>query len=255
MRAQGKVSKERPRTVRRSLPAPDLCPATGLPPGPSPELARLASVRLDSRPWRGLRLFHSPVRSDMPIPGCVVRRSAAPEFAQSARFVNRVQCQGRFGGSRDRNRPVAMGDMPVGKSERSSQRLGVARTVMLMPGRAARVCGDRHGTGGLTLGSGVLPLSLLPCEPESSAGRNDSIQYRSESTYRLTRFLQVPRNRSAQFPGGVGSSRPLVSLTSGAGGASSPAMAGVISAGTEAIVAAGFIAWYVCWPAPSTGAA
>ena len=121
---------------------------------------------------------------------------------------------------------------------------------MLMPGRAARVCGDRHGTGGLTLGSGVLPLSLLPCEPESSAGRNDSIQYRSESTYRLTRFLQVPRNRSAQFPGGVGSSRPLVSLTSGAGGASSPAMAGVISAGTEAIVAAGFIAWYVCWPAP-----
>ena len=121
---------------------------------------------------------------------------------------------------------------------------------MLMSGHAARVCEDRRGTGVLTLGSGVLPLSLLPCEPESSAGRNDSIQYRSESTYRLTRFLQVPRNRSAQFPGGVGSSRPLVSLTSGAGGASSPAMAGVISAGTEAMVAAGFTDWYVCWPAP-----
>ena len=252
MRAQGKVSKERPRTVRRSLPAPDLCPATGLPPGPSPELARLASVRLDSRPWRGLRAlsFPGPVRHAHPWVRGPAIPAARQSYAQSARFVNRVQCQGRFGGSRDRNRPVAMGDMPVGKSERSSQRLGVARTVMLMPGRAARVCGDRHGTGGLTLGSGVLPLSLLPCEPESSAGRNDSIQYRSESTYRLTRFLQVPRNRSAQFPGGVGSSRPLVSLTSGAGGASSPAMAGVISAGTEAMVAAGFTDWYVCWPAP-----
>jgi len=27
-------------------------------------------------------------------------------YAQSAWFVNRVQGQGRFGGSRDRNRPV-----------------------------------------------------------------------------------------------------------------------------------------------------
>jgi len=187
----------------------------------------------------------------MPIPGCMVRRFLRRQsYAQSAWFVNRVQCQGRFGGSRDRNRPVAMGDMPVVKSERTSQRLGIARTVMLIPGHAARGCGDRRGTGVLTLGSGVLPLSLLPCEPESSAGRNDSIRYRSESTYRLTRFLQVPRNRSAQFPEGAGSSRPLVSLTSGAGGASSPAMDGVISAGTEAMVAAGFAGWYVCWPAP-----
>src|SRR5271166_6142038 len=96
----------------------------------------------------------------MPIPGCMVRRFLRRQsYAQSAWFVNRVQCQGRFGGSRDRNRPVAMGDMPVVKSERSSQRQGIARTVMLMPGHAARVCGDRRGTGVLTLGSGVLPLS------------------------------------------------------------------------------------------------
>src|SRR5271165_4894983 len=101
----------------------------------------------------------------MPIPGCVVRRFLRRQsYAQSAWFVNRVQCRGRFGvrrfgGSRDRNRPVAMGDMPVVKSERSSQCLGIARTVMLMSGHAARVCGDRRGTGILTLGSGVLPLS------------------------------------------------------------------------------------------------
>ena len=63
------------------------------------------------------------------------------------------------------------------------------------------------------------------------------------------RFRKEP---SAQFPEGVGRSRPLwvVSLTSGAGGASSPAMAGVISAGTEAMVVAGFTALKACWPAP-----
>jgi len=100
------------------------------------------------------------VRSGMPIPGCVVRRFLRRQsYAQLAWFVNRVQCSRRLGGSRDQNRPVALGGMPVGKSERSSQRQGFARTVMLMPGHAARVCGDRRGKGVLTLGSGVLPLS------------------------------------------------------------------------------------------------
>jgi hypothetical protein len=51
--------------------------------------------------------------------------------------------------------------------------------------------------------------------------------------------MDARRGSSAQLPEGVGRSRPLVSRTSGAGGASSPAMAGVISAGTEAIVGAG----------------
>ena len=53
-----------------------------------------------------------------------------------------------------------------------------------------------------------------------------------------------PSNCLLQLPEGVGRSRPLalVSLTSGAGGASSPATAGVMSAGTEAIVAVGLAA-------------
>jgi hypothetical protein len=48
--------------------------------------------------------------------------------------------------------------MLVAKSERFSQRPGVARTVKLMPGHTARVFEDRRGTGVLTLGSGILPL-------------------------------------------------------------------------------------------------
>ena len=186
----------------------------------------------------------------MPIPGCVVRRFLRRQsYAQSAWFVNRVQCQG------------GSADLEIGTDRLRWETCRLEqRTVPATPGhcenrhadaRSRRSCGwGSAWTGVLTLGSGVLPLSLLPCEAESSAGRKDSIQYRSESTYRLTRFLQVPRHRSAQFPEGAGSSRPLVSLTSGAGGASSPAMAGVISAGTEAMVAAGFPGWYVCWPAP-----
>jgi hypothetical protein len=64
----------------------------------------------------------------------------------------------RISGSRDPDRPEAMGDMPVAKSERPSQCQGVARAVVLMPGQAARG-GGRRGTAVLTLGSGFLPLS------------------------------------------------------------------------------------------------
>jgi hypothetical protein len=119
-------------------------------PGPLPgnrpatrSAARAGSPRLGSAQDRGedCALFPSLVRSGMPIPGCVVRRFLRRQsYAQSAWFVNRVQCQGRFGESRDRNRPVAMGDMPDVKSERSSQCQGIARTVMLMPGHAVRAC-------------------------------------------------------------------------------------------------------------------
>ena len=196
-------------------------------------------------------LVHSLVRSGMPIPGCMVRRFLrAPEL----RTIGLV-CQSRPvpGAVRriSRSEPTGCDGRHAGREK---------RTVLATP----RHCEDRHADArsrrswvwgsawdrGPDARERRLALSLLPCEPESSAGRNDSIRYRSESTYRLTRFLQVPRNRSAQFPEGAGSSRPLVSLTSGAGGASSPAMDGVISAGTEAMVAAGFAAWYVCWPAP-----
>ena len=61
----------------------------------------------------------------------------------------------------------------------------------------------------------------------------------------------------AQFPEGVGKSRPPVgapiadvSLTAGAGGASSPPRTGVISV-TDAMVA-GRAGWKACWPAPKT---
>jgi len=93
-------------------------------------------------------LFHSLVRSGMPIPGCVVRRFLRRQsYAQLAWFVNRVQCSRRLGGSRDQNRPVALGGMPVGKSERSSQRQGFARTVMLMPGHTLVCVGIGVGQG------------------------------------------------------------------------------------------------------------
>lgn len=104
-------------------------------------------------------LVRSLVRSGMPIPGYVVRHFLRRKsYAQSAWFVNRVQCPRRIGGYRDPDRPVATGDMPVEKSERPSQCQGVARAVMLMPGQAARG-GGRRGTAVLTLGSGFLPLS------------------------------------------------------------------------------------------------
>ena len=61
-------------------------------------------------------------------------------------------------------------------------------------------------------------------------------------------------DRGSQLPEGVGRSRPLW-LTSGAGGASSPATAGAISAGTEATVGAVLYVLNACWPAPNTGAA
>jgi hypothetical protein len=88
-------------------------------------------------------------------------------------------------------------------------------------------------------------LSLLPCEPESSAGRNDSDGRRIKPPASRF-FFQAVTGYLTQLPEGVGSSRPLVSLTSGAGGASSPATAGVISAGTEAIVGAGLAVRNAC---------
>lgn len=55
----------------------------------------------------------------------------------------------------------------------------------------------------------------------------------------------------AQLPSGVGSSSPLVpSRISGAGGTSSPAIAGLSSEGTEAMVGTGLAERKVCWPAP-----
>src|SRR5271157_6067453 len=61
MRAQGKVTRERPGTVRRCLPAPDRCPETSRPPGPPPELDRLGYAWLKTAaktarsfiPWSG----------------------------------------------------------------------------------------------------------------------------------------------------------------------------------------------------------
>jgi hypothetical protein len=133
-------------------------------------------------------------------------------------------------------------NMPVAKSERFSQRQGIARTVMLVPGHTARVFEVRRGTGVLTLGSGVLPVcASVRTRVNSRQERSDLSEHRIQPP--AHQFLQGPRYRWAQFPEGVGSSRPLVSLTSGAGGASSPAIAGVISAGTEATVAAGLAGW------------
>lgn len=63
------------------------------------------------------------------------------------------------------------------------------------------------------------------------------------------------QNRSSQarsqLPEGVGRSRPPCDRTSGAGGTSSPpGTAGVISAGTEAMLVVERDGTKVCWPAP-----
>ena len=70
-------------------------------------------------------------------------------------------------------------NMPVEKSERFSQRQGIARTVMLVPGHTARVFEDRRGTGVLTLGSGVLPLcASVRTRVNSRQERSDLSEHR-----------------------------------------------------------------------------
>src|SRR5208337_5565722 len=89
MRAQGKVSRERPGTVRRCLPAPDRCPETSRPPGPPPELGRLGYAWLKTAAKTAHLSFPGPVRHAHPW----VRGPALPA-APELRTIGLV-CQSR----------------------------------------------------------------------------------------------------------------------------------------------------------------
>ena len=99
----------------------------------------------------------------------------------------------------------------LSQSKRPLQRLGIARAVVLMSGHAVREVEIDVGRGVLMLGSGFLPLTAsMPTRAISRPAGFASFE-RSEPTNRLSGFLQVSLDRSAQLPEGVGSSRPLVS--------------------------------------------
>ncbi len=86
--------------LRSSLPA-------------QPPRLRLAQDRGDD-----CALLHFLARSGVPIPGCVARHFLRRQsYAQLAWIVNRVQSSRwfKFAGSRDQDRPIAMGDRTAGK--------------------------------------------------------------------------------------------------------------------------------------------
>ena len=108
-----------------------------------------------------------------------------------------------------------------------------------MSGHAALRVGDRRGTVGPDARQRLLASHCFRAYPSHQPAGMNRFCWEANSSTGSSVFFQVPRADSAQLPEGVGSSRPLVSRTSGAGGASSPAMTGVIAEGTEAIVVAG----------------
>ena len=131
-----------------------------------------------------------------------------------------------------RQAPVA----PILKRRNGPRNRWGARTVLLMPGWPLRSRLRWEPRFPPTRAAFCLFLCFRANQVISRPDRFDH-----DRTAIPTRgvVMDARRGSSAQLPEGVGRSRPLVSRTSGAGGASSPAMAGVISAGTEAIVGAG----------------
>jgi len=123
------------------LPVPDLCPETGRPPGPPPELPRLryawlktvAQTARSFIPWSGPACPSLAAWSGASCGARVTHNWLGLSIASSVR-----------GGSADleirTDRLRWETCRSVGKSERSSQRLGSARTVMLMPGHTTHVC-------------------------------------------------------------------------------------------------------------------
>jgi len=228
--------QERPWTVRRNSPTLDPLPGDRPATRSPARSARLEPVARTARsfvPSSGPACPSLGAWSGTSCAARVTHNRPGLSIASSARADRWISRSG----------PAGRDGRPAGRKK---------RTALAMPGR----CEGRHADA---RSSRSWWKSAWDNGPDARERLLASLCFRANPSHQpagMIRFgrerismpahkvLQVPRNPSAQFPEGVGRSRPLwvVSLTSGAGGASSPAIAGVISAGTEAMVAVGLAA-------------